>query len=223
MHLGAIVRTDHRLSSLALGAYLAVTATPATGATDSLHFGYRQVTGGNYSGTFHAEGTVTDLAAFPPREGGVHATHVSEEGMHTLLIVGGFENDDSSGDVAFLLLQSDEPLAPGAYSIDPGSFSAEFGFVDDAVGVEIPANPSDVDWGAYAAAIVAAHKFIGISGVITLDEVADDYVSGSFAGAMIATDLTMMIAATDASFAAGTAALSVRPASWARIKSEYRD
>jgi hypothetical protein len=40
---------------------------------------------------------------------------------------------------------------------------------------------------------------------------------------MIATDLTMMIAATDASFAAGTAALSVRPASWARIKSEYRD
>lgn len=210
---------------LLAGASLA--ASPATAqplAGGRLEFRYRQFPFGPYTGAFRAEGSVADLASFPPSlPGAVHAARFVHRGRHTLFVVGGFGNADSSGDIAFLILQSDQPFAPGTYVVDPVTYSVTFGFVDDAAGIRIPDEPWTADWQLVFESIAARHKFGAISGFITLDAVYTDRVSGTFRGFMAEAGGGLTITVSEASFSVGLVVTPVDPASWGSIKAAYRD
>jgi len=213
------------LSLLAALALLTSTA-PAGGQSfdgGRLEFGFREFPSGLYSGTFFAEGSVLDFGAFPPSfPGAVHAAHVRHDGLHMIVLLGGFQNPDGSADVAFLFLQSEEPFAAGQYVVDPMTYSIVFGFVDDATGVQIPEDLWSADWQTVFDSVLASHKMGSVSGVITLDVVEPGRVVGSFAGYMAEPD-GVQVVVTDATFNAGAVILPVESSSWSRIKAIYRN
>jgi hypothetical protein len=214
------------LRHLLAGVAFVLFAGPATAqsfGSGRLEFGYREFPTGPYSGRFYAEGSVLDFGAFPPSApGAVHAAHVQHNGLHIIIILGGFQNADGSGDVAFLYLQSDEPFTPGTYVVDPVTYSVVFGFVDDATGIQIPDQLWDANWETIFDSVLAAHKMGSVSGLITLDEVTPGRVSGSFAGYLAEPDGIRAVV-TDASFTAGAVVLPVETSSWGSVKAAYRD
>jgi len=210
------------LTTCAWGVASIATAQPSVAGR--LEFAYRQFPSGSYAGTFVADGNLVDVTSFPPAApGAVHAVHVLHDGVYTILVLGGFGNADDSGDIAFVLLQSEQPFAPGTYYVDPVTFSVTYGFLDDASGLEIPAEPWAVDWRVVLESIVADHKLAAISGIVTLTTVEPTHIAGTFGGYMAELDGPLRVAVSDASFSVGVTVLPVEATSWGEIKAFYRD
>ena len=216
------MNTGPRLLLLAVAWLAACPASAQPLAGGRLEFKYRQFPAGSYSGAFRAEGSIVDFSAFPPSApGAVHGAYIVHGGTHTILVVGGFGNADTSADLSFLLLKSDQPFTPGTYIVDPVTFSVTFGFLDDATGVQIPSEPWNADWQLVLDTIVAGHKFGAISGVITLDVVEFDRIAGTFRGFLV-DEGGLTITLSDASFSVGLVVTPVEATSWGSIKSSYR-
>ena len=189
----------------------------------SVGFKFSQFPVGTYGGNFFSDGNVTDPGAFPPGESGASlAVRTTVAGVDYLVIFGGFQNTDRTADVAFLFLKKNSPLSPGNYPIDPVGFSALFGFVDDASGLDLPDDPHATDWMAWVSGVVAKHKLLSASGTIHLSTVSDVLVEGTFSGLAAEFGGGMMVSFEDGMFSLDPPPLSVDKSSWGSIKSLYR-
>ena len=186
-------------------------------------FKFAQFPVGPYGGNFYSDGNVTDPGAFPPGGSGASlAVRTTVAGIDYLVIFGGLQNSDTTADVAFLFLKTPSPLAPGNYPIDPVGFSALFGFVDDASGLDLPDDPHATDWTAWVAGLIAEHKLLSASGSIQLTTVTDILIEGTFSGLAAEFGNGFMVSFTDGAFSLDPPPLSVDQSSWGSIKGLYR-
>lgn len=191
--------------------------------TGSVGFDYAQFPVGPYAGSFLSDGSVNDPNAFPPGGAGAStAIRTEVGGIHYLALFGGKQNLDATGDVAFVLLRSATPFAPGPYAVNPTTYSALFGFVDDVSSIDIPDDPQATNWQAWVAGLVADHKLLSASGLITLTTVTDTLVEGTFSGVTAEFGGGIMVSFTNGHFSLDPAPLSIDDSSWSSIKALYR-
>jgi len=189
----------------------------------SVGFTFAQFPVGPYKGEFLSNGSVLDPGSFPPGGSGASmAVRTTVAGTHFLVIFGGLQNLDTTADVTFLFLRSSSPLAPGVYPVDPVGFSAIFGFVDDASGLDLPDDPDATDWQAWVAGLIAEHKLLSASGSIQLTTVSDLLIEGTFSGLAGEFNNGFMVSFTDGTFSLDPPLVSVDESSWGSIKGLYR-
>jgi hypothetical protein len=207
---------------VSLFAISSATAQVASYQGGTISFDYTEFPVGLYAGSFLSDGVVENLQSFPPDgTGASYGFTVQVPGRQELLIVGGYRNPNNTGDIAFVFLNVPNTIAPGVRFVDPVSYSALFGFVDDVSGFQPPVDPFHTDLDGWIETIIAGHKFLSISGSVTISSIDADGVTGTFSGLMARTTGAMLVSAANGSFAVGSAPLSVSPETWAEIKSKF--
>jgi hypothetical protein len=191
--------------------------------TGRIFFEYAQYPDGPYAGVFEAEGAIDPSDPdFPDGVQGCYGVVMDVGGVYTLLSVAGFLNPDDSIDGMVLLISSHSPLAPGDYLIDPVGFTVGIAFVDDAVGVTFPEDPFNVDWEGWLGSIEAAHVFVGVSGIITIDTINAEEAIGSFVG-LLSDDFGNGISAqmSNGAFEISHTTVPTQSSTWGGIKALY--
>lgn len=196
--------------------------TPYQGGTIS--FDYAEFPVGMYTGSFLSDGVIEDLASFPPDgTGASYGFTVQVPGREELLIVGGYENPDHTGDIAFVFLNVPNTISPGIRFVDPISYSVLFGFIDDVSAFQAPADPYHTDLDGWIETIIADHKFLSMSGSVTISSIDAEAIVGTFSGLMARTTGGMLVSASSGTFSVGTTPLGVSDDTWAEIKSKFRE
>lgn len=211
------------LLSLGLAASVPAQASVLVYDRGTVGFGYSQFPVGPYSGTFLSDGAVTDPGAFP--QGGTGASmaiRTEVAGVHYLVVFGGRQNAGPSADVAFVFLRSVTPFAPGVYPVNPTTYSAIFGFVDDATSITIPQFPETTNWQAWVAGIIASHKLLSASGAIVLTSISDTLIEGTFSGIGGEFGGGVLASFTNGIFSLNPQPLAVESTSWSSVKALYR-
>lgn len=190
----------------------------------TISFDYAEFPLGMYTGSFLSDGVVEDIDAFPPEGTGASYGFTAQvPGREELLIVGGYENPDHTGDIAFVFLNVPNTIAPGIRFVDPISYSVLFGFIDDVSTFQAPTDPYHTDLDGWIETIIADHKFLSISGSVTISSIDEEGIVGTFSGLMARTTGGMLVSASSGTFSVGTTPVSVSAETWADIKSKFRE
>jgi hypothetical protein len=212
---------------------LAIPALPAAAATSEIllddgavTFDYAQYPAGPYAGTFTAAGPIEDPTSFPPGTGACYGLAAEVTGTHHLVVVAGLRDGESAVDAAVVRIALPDPLAPGVYPVDPFGQTVVFGLVDDATGFALPEDPWTADWADWAAAIVATHRFVSMSGTITIETVESGLVTGSFTGLLgevgNAGGTGIIVSVSGGTFRVGSSTTGLEPATWGDVKAVYQ-
>jgi len=188
-----------------------------------MSFTYMQIPPGPISGTFFAQGDVSDPQSIPPPgTGATSALAVEIDGMYYLLIVGGFGNADRSADIGFVFIMSPTPIGPGVYPLDPVGFTTLFGFLDDASDIVLPGDLTTTDWVVWVSSITAAHKFLGTSGSVVITVLTPSDIQATFAVTAGEFGGGPIIGIPDGYISVGTV-LDINQDSWGAVKNLYSE
>jgi hypothetical protein len=174
-------------------------------AGGAVGFTYRQTPIPIYSGVFDVEGD----ALLPDGSWNPDQTEAVGGGMGLVTpdsvataIYAIKHNTDDTYDVSLTVLRTFGPLQPGTYPVSPQTGSALYVFIDDAVSVALPDTldtPTIIQW---FQDLPAAHKFVSVTGSITVSTASADTLAGTFLGT--ATDIDnvfFLVAVTNGRFA----------------------
>jgi hypothetical protein len=92
------------------------------------------------------------------------------------------DNGNDTYDVSLTVVRTFGVLQPGTFSVDVQTGTALFVFIDDAATVALPDTldaPSVIQW---FQDLPAAHKFVSLSGTITVSTVSADTLAATFQG-----------------------------------------
>jgi hypothetical protein len=208
------------LTTVLLSLTFLATATLATepdilinGGT--VEFDYLQVPSPTVAGHFGSDGS---LAADPPNEGTAATTYVLD-GLHYLTVIGAVENGTNFIDGIGIVIESLAPITPGTYPLD--GVTGTLAFVDDAVGWVPPADLWNTNWTLELASIVAAGKYLSVSGAVVVDTVDPYRVAGSFEALVIDPNTGITLAVSAGTFNVAPP-VSVDDTTWASVKNLYR-
>jgi hypothetical protein len=159
-------------------------------AGGAVSFTYRQTPFPIYSGVFAVEGE-----ALLPDGGWTPGQTMAVGGGMGLItpdsvataIYAIQDNGNDTYDVGLTVLRSFGPLQPGNFPVNAQTGAALFLFIDDAATVALPDTldaPTIIQW---FQDLPAAHKFVSLSGSITVSTVSADTLAGTFTGT--ATDI----------------------------------
>lgn len=168
-------------------------------------FDYVQTPFPNYSGSFAASGPALppDGQLPPGQTSGVGGgtVPVTADSLQTAFYAVN-ANDDGTFDVALAALRTDGEPTPGTYPVDLTTGTALFGFIDDAVSLDLPDTLDQehlVDW---LLNLPAAHKLISTSGSISVAGASADTLYGTFNGTTVDVDnIFFLVNVNDGSFA----------------------
>lgn len=174
-------------------------------AGGAVSFSYRQTPFPIYSGEFTVEGD----ALLPDGGWSPGQTTAVGGGMGLITpdsvataIYAIQDNGNDTYDVSLTVLRSFGPLQPGTFPINAQTGAALFLFIDDAATVALPDTLDAQTIIQWFQDIPAAHKFVSLSGNITVSTVSADTLAGTFAGT--ATDIDnifLLINVSDGAFA----------------------
>lgn len=174
-------------------------------AGGALGFSYRQTPFPFYSGVLDIEGD-----AFLP-DGGWNPdqTEAVGGGMGMMtpdsVATGVYavrDNGNQTYDVGLAVLRTLGPLQPGVYPIDIQAGTAAFFFIDDAATVALPDTLDAAALIAWFMDLPAAHKFVSLTGNLSVSVVSADTLAGTFTGTATDIDnLAFLINVTGGRFA----------------------
>ncbi len=183
--------TTLAMASLATLLMLPCAALAQFSGADTLYAGgavgftYRQTPIPIYSGVFDVEGD----ALLPDGSWNPGQTEAVGGGMGMVTpdsvataIYAIKDNGDATYDVGLAFLRTFGPLQPGIYPINVQTGSALFVFIDDAAMVALPDTldvPTIIQW---FQDLPADHKFVSLSGSISVSTVSADTLAGTFSG-----------------------------------------
>lgn len=194
--MGSLTRAILTVTALAIGVWLPAAANAQFSGADTLYaggavgFSYRQTPFPIYSGEFDVAGdALLPDGGWNPGQteavGGGMAM-VTPDSVETA-IYAIQDNGNDTYDVALAALRTFGPLQPGTFPINVQTGTAIFLFIDDAATVALPDTldaQSVIQW---FQDLPAAHKFVSLSGSISVTAVSADTLAGSFSGT--ATDI----------------------------------
>jgi hypothetical protein len=195
----------------------------------TVSFDFRQFPFGPLAGSFRCQGQIFDPATFPPGSPGAAAGFIGQTDPGSMMgVVGGFLNVDPqrSADLMFLVLKNVDPIVPGRYGFEPQNQDISVGFVNNGRSLELPNTFSELvtfDWRDWFLRIEADHRFIGVYGTITIKEVREDTLTGTFDGLMMEVESGTLISVSSGQFNLGRTLVSVDEMTWGVVKGLYRD
>jgi hypothetical protein len=174
-------------------------------AGGALGFTYRQTPFPIYSGVFDVEGD----ALLPDGSWNPGQTEAVGGGMGMVTpdtvataLYALQDNGNDTYDVSLAVLRTLGPLQPGTYPIDVQAGTALFIFIDDAVSVALPDTLDAAIIIQWFQDLPAAHKFVSISGSVSVSTVSADTLAGTFSGTASDIDnVFFLINVTDGHFA----------------------
>jgi hypothetical protein len=212
------------LSVLLLLPALSASAAPALFyPSGTLSFSYSQLPFGPISGSYEASGSLLDLDSFPAGPAACAAASMTYHGTTYLLVLSGRQNPDSSVDAAFVWLAKPAIMA-GSYPLDLTSYTALFGYLEGATGVDWPTGNRfhETNWTEWLELVTARNTWVGASGGVTLLAVDPSRLEGIFQVIAVDPEPPMSIMIPDGFFSFG-ATVSVDDASWGSIKAGYAE
>jgi hypothetical protein len=165
-------------------------------AGGALGFTYRQTPIPIYSGVFAAEGdALLPDGSLPPGQteavgGGMGM--VTPDSVATA-IYAIKDNGNDTYDVGLAVLRTFGPLQPGAYPINVQTGAALFIFIDDAASVALPDTLDAATIIQWFQDLPAAHKFVSLTGSISVSTVSADTLAGTFTGSAADIDNVLLI------------------------------
>jgi hypothetical protein len=204
---------------------VSATAQPAVAyAAGEIEFNY---TGsGGYSESFHAVGPAGGAGEFilPEEAEGCGGLTGNTPDVHFFMASGAVRNPDSSQDIVVMVIYSDtESITNGSYPINPYDFSSIVLYLDDVTYFVYPEDTTELDWNAILGSVVAAHKYISLTGIITIGEINSGIANGTFSGFM--SDMAIppvTITVENGTFALTGGLVSAAEASFSELKSMFR-
>ncbi len=206
---------------------VSATAQPAVAyAAGEIGFDYSRPVFGGYSGSFHALGPAGGAGEFisPEESEGCGGLTGNTPDVHFFMASGAVRNPDSSQDIVVMVIYSDTAsISNGSYPVNFIDFSSIFMYLDDVTEFVYPEDTTELDWNAILGSVVAAHKFISISGEINIDEINSGMASGTFNGSMSdADDPAFLLSVENGEFALTGGLVSADEASFSELKSMFR-
>jgi len=168
----------------------------------SYHFDYDQWPFGGYGGTFDAAGEILD-----PDIGWAEGQTESVGGRMEVLsdtlttwAYGAILNADTTVDVAAVFVRTaGATLNPGNYPVDLDDYMALYAFFDNVSDFTIPEEGGNMaEW---LANLVADHTFFATTGSITITQIDEEGLAGSFTGLMADPGDFTIVSVSNASFA----------------------
>jgi hypothetical protein len=154
-------------------------------AGGALGFTYRQTPIPIYNGVFDVEGD----ALLPDGSWNPGQTEAVGGGMGLVTpdsvataLYALRDNGNDTYDVSLAVVRTFGPLQAGVYPINVQTGTALFIFIDDAVSVALPDTLDTATIIQWFQDLPAAHKFVSVSGSISVSTVSADTLAGTFVG-----------------------------------------
>lgn len=188
------------------------------------HFDFAELLFGPYSGSFSADGPAfgvqdTDPETFSESVGGLY---VVADDTASVAGYAAARNPDDTVDLFVWWVRTHGEFVPAvAYPVDPFSMTTGFIYLDDIAEFDPPESfdpTSLMDW---LGGVDAAHVFMAASGVVHLDFVGTQAITGTFSGTML-DDTLMVISVQNGLISLTGIDVATVPASWGDVKTLYR-